>query len=94
MVVCMEQGRRKWFVRGPDVPNSVWPVEKLQKDSLAYELMGGGHAGGPIDVEASNWIDHPDAERFPISEDSVRSGDFVLSLLWWKDESQLIELDE
>ncbi|HEV2855673.1 MAG TPA: ImmA/IrrE family metallo-endopeptidase [Thermoanaerobaculia bacterium] len=94
MVVCMEQGRRRWFVRGPDVPSSVWPVEKLQRGSLAYELMEGGKAVGPIDVEASNWIDHPDAERFPISEDSVRSGDFVLSLLWWKDERQLLGLDE
>jgi hypothetical protein len=94
MVVCTEQGRRKWFVRGQDVPSSVWPVEKLQRDSLAYELMEGGKADGPIDIEASNWIDHPDAERFPISEDSVRSGDFVLSLLWWKDERQLLELDE
>lgn len=94
MVVCMEQGRRKWFVRGPDVPNSVWPVEKLRRASLAYELMEGGHTEGPVDVEASNWIDHPDAERFPVSEDSVRSGDFVLSLLWWKDERQLLELEE
>lgn len=94
MVVCMEQGRRKWFVRGPDVPKSVRPVEKLQRDSLAHELVEGGRTSGPIDVEASNWIDHPDAERFPVSEDSVRSGDFVLSLLWWKDESQLLELEE
>lgn len=94
MVVCMEQGRRKWFVRGPDVPNSVWPVEKLQRDSLAYGLMEGGHTNGPVDVEASNWIDHPNAERFPVSEDSVRSGDFVLSLLWWKDERLLLELED
>lgn len=94
MVVCMEQGRRKWFVRGPDVPNGVWPVERLQRDSLAYEIVEGGKGVGPIDVEASNWIDHPDAEHFPISEDSVRSGNFVLSLLWWKDERQLLELAE
>lgn len=94
MIVCMEKGRRKWFVRGPDVPRSMWPVEKLQQDSLAYDLMEGGKVGGPIDIEASLWIDHPDAERFPISEDSVRYGDFVLSLLWWKDERQLLELDE
>jgi Zn-dependent peptidase ImmA (M78 family) len=94
MVVCMEQGRRKWFMRGSDVPNSLWPVENLQRGSLAYELMEGGKAVGPIDVEASNWIDHPDAERFPISEDSLRSGDFVLSLLWWKDERQLLELEQ
>ncbi len=94
MVVCMEQGRRKWFVRGPDLPHSVWPVETLQRGSLAFGLMEGRRAEEPIDIEASNWIDHPDAERFPISEDSVRSGDFVLSLLWWKDELQLLELAE
>lgn len=92
MLVCMEEGRRRWFVRGPDVPAEVWPVEELQQGSLAHELMAGGIARGPIDVEASNWIEYSGSARFSISEDSVRRDEFVLSLLWWKDERQLLDL--
>jgi len=53
-------------------------------DWLVYE---------PVDVYADNWIDHPTAHRYGIREDSRKIGnDMVLSLLWWEDESQILEL--
>lgn len=91
MLVCSEEGRRKWFVRGPDVPESVWPIDRLQRDSLAYDLAISGRADGPQEVEASNWINHEAADRYAICEDSMKTGDLILSLLWWKDERQLLD---
>jgi hypothetical protein len=47
------------------------------------------------DVDASAWFDHPVAEGSYVHEHSIRSYQgSVLSLLWWRDESMLIKLDE
>ena len=49
---------------------------------------------GPETVDADDWINLADAHRYCLSEDSIvsRHGS-VLTLLWWKDESQIIALD-
>jgi hypothetical protein len=44
---------------------------------------------------ASAWFDHEIADRYRIREHSIRGySGLVLSLLWWKDESMLIGLDD
>ena len=63
--------------------------------SYAYDVLSGGREEGSGDVPASAWFDHPIAGRYTIHEDSIRGfQDLVLSLLWWRDESMLIALDE
>ncbi len=94
LVVCTERGWRKWFVRGPDLPDNLWPVEKLKQQSAAFDLFTSGAAAGPLDVEASSWFDGEGTRNYSICEDSLRSGEFIISLLWWKDERQLLEWDE
>ena len=59
-------------MRGPDVPETIWPVE----------------------MYASDWVTPCASGAYGIMESSVRiTGTLVLSLLWWKDERQLLDLD-
>lgn len=96
MIVCSEPGRRRWFIRGSDVPDVLWPRDVPGAYTSAYDLLHGStKLVGPMDVQADGWINHPQARRYTLCEDSIRIGDaFVLSLLWWKDERQLLDLNE
>jgi hypothetical protein len=94
MVVYLSEGRRRWFVAGPDVPSVLSPREIPSKRTLAWELMQvGSNEPGPTTVQADGWLTHPEAEKYELLEDSVRFRDgSILSLLWWKDEKQIIDL--
>jgi len=96
MVICCGRERRKWFKRGPDVNEKIWPCETLDKDSVAYDLLfNDSTIVEPVDVYASVWINHPEADRYEIREHSIKiSQDLVLTILWWKDEKQLLDLEE
>jgi len=98
MIVCNERGRRRWFFRDPDV--QLWPLDQPGSGTIAYDLLrGADHVETPTPVCADGWIDHKDARRYELQEDSFKfpipnCPDLVLSLLWWKDEQQLLDLDE
>ena len=48
---------------------------------------------GPTEVSAAQWINHPKANLYAVKEDSIRvSSDLVLTLLWWQNEQQLLDL--
>ncbi len=94
MLVCNSPEGRRWFVRGPDVPDSVWPTDSPGSDSIAVDLLR-GHAKeeGPADVYVDTWIDGEKGGQFSVKEDSVRiTSTLVLSLLWWENESFLLDL--
>lgn len=93
MVVCCEKrsGRRLWWVSGPDVPDEFRPVRDLVEGSLAYDLAAGGdHGPEGVELGADCWIDVPDGGRYRICESSSVVQDRVVSLLWWRDEEQLV----
>lgn len=94
MIVCGDLKSRRWFTRGPDVPGKLWPCKSLDKESMAYDLLTGSSTNlSPINMPADVWIDHRDAHQYVIREHSIKiSGDLVLTLLWWKDERQLLEI--
>jgi len=47
-----------------------------------------------IDVDADEWIDAEDAEDYVVREHSRKIGlDRVLTLLWWKDQRQVLAID-
>lgn len=96
MIACSELGRRRWFLRGPAVPEDLWPFTEPGRDTVAYDLLRtSAEPPGPVDVGADGWIDHPDSYRYRLREDSIRvPPNLVLTLLWWKDESQILDLDE
>lgn len=95
IVVCHTSQQRRWFVRGQDVPNAIRLREKPGAYTAAYDLLQGSAINeGPTDVQADGWITHPDSRRYLLREDSIKIGDYyVLSLLWWKDERQLLDLE-
>lgn len=93
MIVYSEDGSRKWFIRGADVPEALWPREQPKRDTVAYDLMQGKQSKHPLEIYADGWIDHQDADKYGVVEDSIKIGSkSVLTLLWWKDERQLLDL--
>jgi Zn-dependent peptidase ImmA (M78 family) len=97
MVTCYDQSKRLWFWRSSTVPNDFWPVQQLGDGSIAAALLANTSNAEPgaTVVDANEWIDRAGAARHSIVEDSVRAGTgTVLSLLWWKDESQILDADD
>jgi hypothetical protein len=96
MVVCYSSGERQWFVRGSGVPEQLWPHKVLERSTYAYDLFkqeDERELRGETPAKA--WFDHSAADGYHIREHSLRTaiGD-VLSLLWWKDERMLIDLED
>lgn len=96
MVVCVTSNGRRWFRRGPDVPSSLWPRKAPGKYTKAIEIIHGSHVDeDPIEIYADSWIEHGAAHRYTVIEDSIKiPPDTVLTLLWWKDQSQINDLYE
>lgn len=99
MVTCYDRSRRRWFLRSPEVPDAFWPVRDLQRDTEAFDLLKAGARPGsrsrPSFTPAELWIDRRDAGDYGITEQSiVVDEDVVLTILWWKNERQIVDYDE
>lgn len=96
MIVCNDHERRRWFRRGQDVPDVLWPHDRVHHRTIAYDLLHeGASPRGPVDLGADGWFNHREAAQYAIREDSLRiTDDLILTLLWWKDEQQLLDLDQ
>jgi hypothetical protein len=96
VVVASDAARIRWFRRGPDVPESLWPRLPGRK-TFAHDLVKGQSDAGSGDVYVDEWFSGAD-ERHSIHEDSRRvTDDVVLSILWWTNEEPLkaiVERDE
>lgn len=90
MVVCFGQSGRKWFQRGPYVPNIFYPLKELSHDTEAFEVLFSNVTQHmPTLADAGSWIDRPDAGKYTVMEHSIKIGEDVLTLLWWKNEAQI-----
>lgn len=97
MLLCFGPQEREWFISSPSVAGKLWPVESPGRDTEAFKLARTDSAenGGPVEIRADQWINHPLADQYYIKEDSVRvTSSLVLVLLWWEDERQLIDFAE
>ncbi len=94
MIVCNDKQGRRWFYRASLI--RLWPLSKPGPNSEAARLLAGGftRSGGPTTVDADEWIDDAEASKYTLVEDSMRAGGVVLSLLWWKDERQILDLED
>ena len=93
MLVCNDKERRKWFVRGPDLPESLWPIDSPGGNTIAYDLLHGTPTHSPADVYADQWLARTERYSYSLREDSIRGpADQVLSLLWWVNEDPLQKL--
>lgn len=96
IIVCNERGGRKWFARSKLVPEELRLVVSPGPGSIAAQIFDGtASAKGPETVDADDWISHPDASEHCLIEDSMLlSNGLVLTMLWWKNEAQILALDE
>jgi hypothetical protein len=92
MIVCYEDGQRRWFRRGPDIPEVLWPLDQRSKFTKAADLPPGTGAQLWGNVSADAWVNHSDSRQYTVHEDSiVIAANMTLSLVWW--QKQLLDLD-
>ena len=96
MVVCSSKAKREWYKASDHLDSRLRPHRYLSDDTLAYSLLRNpGFPEATDEVDADAWIDHPRAAHFVVVESSVKvTPELVLTVLWWKDESQIAELDD
>ncbi len=96
MLVCNSPEKREWYVASAEVKGRLWPLARPDQMTQAYALLKEGRRHTePKDVRSDHWINHPRADRYWIKEDSIRLNEgSTLSLLWWEDEKQVLDLDE
>ena len=95
MLVCNGKSGRQWYVASSDVSGKLWPVDRPGASTCATELLSqGSSAPRPRKLGADQWIKNFRADQYWVKEDSIPwVNQSVLSLVWWEDESQLIDLD-
>ena len=99
IIVCNDKNKLRWFSKDRDLPSAIRLRDRPGRATIAYDLLHGAESPGhPVDVYADSWIDREDADRYSIREDSIRISlrdglTLVVSLLWWKDERQLLDLE-
>lgn len=95
LVVCSTSSGIKWKSRPRDLPSAIQLRDQPGKYTNAAELLLDRKPEvNPVEVEASDWFTTPGSKHYSIIEDSkLIYEDTVLSLLWWKDEQQLIDLE-
>lgn len=96
MFISFNRNGKRWFKRHPDLPEEFWPNEELHHESIAFELLFKSNnigANNSAKVEANIWIDRKDAQNYEVIESSMKvSEDSVITLIWWKNEAQIIDL--
>ncbi len=87
MLVCWRKdGKRLWFKRNTIVPEAIWPHDRIVRLQSTFSFSSG------LEVDADKWISTDGSENFTVIE-SVFSNDYGrFSLIWWKDEAQLINV--
>jgi Zn-dependent peptidase ImmA (M78 family) len=94
IVIFSRDGRRRWFARGPDVPESIWPLEEPTAYSVAGDIFRGKAARTPNEIRGDSWLSYREARHHFVVEDSITlMRGTVLTLIWWKDEGQLVEME-
>jgi Zn-dependent peptidase ImmA (M78 family) len=95
ILVCSGSRKREWFVPNGEVKGKILLENRPGKNSIAEALLIGDRSDMlPREVRSDAWFTHRNAANYWVHEDSIPVSDgSVLSLLWWKDEAQLIEID-
>jgi hypothetical protein len=93
MLICSSAAGRQWYVASSTVNGKLWPVDSPGHSTQAVALLLGRNPGlGPQDKRADQWIKNFRADQYWVKEDSqLWINQSVLSLIWWEDESQLID---
>lgn len=95
MLVCYDRnGKRKWFKPSRDVPDKLFPHERLDRDTIAYDVLNKKQdRSRPISIPAEAWFEGDDLSRYFIYEETIRIHDGrILTLLTWRNERMLDKL--
>jgi Zn-dependent peptidase ImmA (M78 family) len=93
ILVCSSGEGIEWFVQG-DATKPLRPINP-GPNTFAHDVLFGGKKEASGEVLASAWFEHEIAGRYQIEEHAIRGfQDRVLSLLWWKNEKMLMDLDD
>lgn len=85
ILACWDKnGNRRWFSRNPTVPDSIWPHRRIMQPYSAFKTSDG------LEVDADKWIGNENSEDYVVIESVFSNGYDFLSLIWWRDEEQLI----
>lgn len=89
MLICWsKEGKRRWFTKSETITCNIWPHEYIRN---IKELIQKPEA---IEVDADTWINSKVAHDFTLIQSVFSNSYDVFTLLWWKDESQIIEMCE
>lgn len=94
MVVSYCQEGRKWFKRSSTVPEFFFPHKELHYETDAFKILFGNEKKRtpPVDSPADIWIDRRGANYYNVIEQTVKVAENeIISMIWWKDESHIIE---
>jgi hypothetical protein len=92
ILVCSNPGGIEWTAKRNEI--KLW-VQPPGPYTYAHDILNGTRDEASGEVNASAWFDHPVASGHQVHEHSIRGYQgLVLSILWWRDEGMLIELDE
>ena len=93
ILVCHGPEGLKWFRRSPSVPDRWFPKKQLDNDSYAFDVLfgHGNEEAIPRKIEADAWFDQREAEKYEVREQTIRTGNEVLSLILIDDEQMLDE---
>lgn len=83
ILVCHSIEGRAWFRRSRGVDGKWFPIERLDPDTNAYDILRGHsrHAARRMKMPADTWFDFHRAGDLEIYEESIPYGDRVLTLL-------------
>lgn len=76
MLICHGVKGRKWFVRGPGVPDRWFPQDQLHADSYAFDILHGpgDEQPAPRKIGADAWFDRREADKYEVQEQSFSVG--------------------
>ena len=91
MLICHDRAARKWFKHGKHVPPQLFPRNKIDEDSFAFDvLIGKSDKSGLRKIPAEAWFEVNSREDYEVYEDTIQiDNGKVLTLISWRDEDML-----
>jgi Zn-dependent peptidase ImmA (M78 family) len=86
-----KEGKIQWMKKSDCVPKRLYYRSTVGADAIASNYNAMIDSPNLNDVRSSEWFSAVGSEDYFIKESSTPYWEGVLSLLWWKDESQILE---
>lgn len=95
ILICHENKGMRWFRRGKDVPNTLFPKRELDPESYAMDVLYKRSAQRtPNKIGADAWFDFSYADRYEVYEHSIATTTGqILTMISWRDDAMLEAMD-